>query len=65
MPRGSQVIPNHKIGSGSGNVSVVVNVDASGSSASGDQDGQRLGNMIGIAVRSVLIDESRPGGMLA
>ncbi len=62
LPRGSKVTPNNKLTSG---VNVTVNVDASGSSARGDQDGQRLGNMIGIAVRSVLIDESRPGGMLA
>ena len=48
-----------------GNMSVVVNVDASGSSSSGDADGQNLGNLIGIAVRSVLIEESRPGGILA
>jgi TP901 family phage tail tape measure protein len=44
---------------------IVVNVDASGSNSSGDADGQNLGNLIGIAVRSVLIEESRPGGMLA
>ena len=50
---------------GSNSTSIVVNVDASGSKVSGDNDGKQLGNMIGIAVRSVLIDESRPGGMLA
>ena len=48
-----------------GSTSVVVNVDASGSSTQGDGDGRDLGNLIGIAVRSVLIEESRPGGMLA
>ena len=50
---------------GGGSTSIVVNVDASGSKVSGDNDGKQLGNMIGIAVRAVLIDESRPGGMLA
>tara|TARA_R110000868_G_scaffold192553_3_gene437124 strand:+ start:174 stop:2918 length:2745 start_codon:yes stop_codon:yes gene_type:complete len=52
--------------SGGGSTSIVVNVDASGSSASSDEnEGKRLGDMIGVAVRAVLIDESRPGGMLA
>ena len=50
---------------GSGSTSIVVNVDASESKVSGDNDGKQLGNMIGIAVRSALIEESRPGGMLA
>jgi len=44
---------------------IVVNVDASGSSTQGDGGGRDLGNLIGIAVRSVLIEEKRPGGMLA
>lgn len=65
LPRGSQVIPNNKIGGSGGSVNVSVNVDAKGSSTSGDQDGKVLGSMIGAAVRSVLIEESRPGGMLA
>jgi len=59
------VIDHTKGQSMGGNMSVVVNVDASGSSSSGDADGQNLGNLIGIAVRSVLIEESRPGGILA
>jgi lambda family phage tail tape measure protein len=50
---------------GGGSVSVTVNVDASGSSAQGDGDGKKIGNMIGVAVRSVLLEESRPGGLLA
>tara|TARA_R110000765_G_scaffold70015_3_gene135821 strand:- start:9093 stop:11054 length:1962 start_codon:yes stop_codon:yes gene_type:complete len=65
LPRGSQVIPNNKIGGSGANISVSVNVDAQGASTSGDQDGKVLGSMIGAAVRSVLIEESRPGGMLA
>jgi len=59
------VIDHTKGQSMGGNMSVVVNVDASGSSSSGDAEGQNLGNLIGIAVRSVLIEESRPGGILA
>jgi hypothetical protein len=59
------VIDHTKGQSMGGSTSVVVNVDASGSSTQGDGDGRDLGNLIGIAVRSVLIEESRPGGMLA
>ena len=59
------IIDHTKGQSMGGSTSIVVNVDASGSSVQGDQDGRGLGNMIGVAVRSVLIEESRPGGMLA
>jgi TP901 family phage tail tape measure protein len=59
------VIDHTKGQSMGGSTSVVVNVDASGSSTQGDSDGRDLGNLIGIAVRSVLLEESRPGGMLA
>lgn len=62
----NETIIDHTKGQGMGSSNnIVVNVDASGSSTSGDADGQNLGNLIGIAVRSVLIEESRPGGMLA
>jgi lambda family phage tail tape measure protein len=51
---------------GGGAVSVVVNVDASGSSTQGNnnQAGQ-LGNVIGAAVQAELIKQRRPGGLLA
>lgn len=49
-----------------GAVSVVVNVDASGSSAQGNNEqSNQLGALVGNAVRSVLLQEKRPGGLLA
>ena len=63
----NETIIDHTKGqqSSSSSVNIVVNVDASGSNATGDQDGKQIGDMIGVAVRSVLIDESRPGGLLS
>jgi len=57
------ITPNHALGGGT---SVVVNVDASGSSVEGDEDrGKELGRLISVAVQSELINEKRPGGLLA
>ena len=58
------IIPNNKLGMGDANV--VVNVDASGSKAQGD-DGRanKLGEAIGLAVKQALIKQKRPGGLLA
>jgi len=51
---------------GGGGVNVQVNVDASGSSAQGsNENSKELGRMIGSAVRSVLVQEQMPGGLLA
>lgn len=61
------VVPNRGAGgAGGGNISISVAVDASGSSVAGDA-GQAgaLGKRLAAAVRSVLIDEKRPGGLLA
>jgi tape measure domain-containing protein len=45
---------------------VVVNVDASGTRAQGDnQSASQLGNVIGAAVQAELIKQKRPGGLLA
>ena len=53
-------------GSFGGIGNIVVNVDASGSSAQGDTaQGNRLGQVIGAAVRQELINQKRPGGLLA
>ena len=51
---------------GGGGTSVVVNVDASGSSVEGDEDrGRELGRLISVAVQSELVQQKRPGGLLA
>ena len=61
--RGS-IIPNNALGGGG--TSVVVNVDASGSSVQGDQSqGKQLGVAISAAVQAELVKQQRPGGLLA
>lgn len=53
-------------GGGGGGTSVVVNVDASGSSVQGDAGrGEALGRVISQAVQQELIRQRRPGGLLA
>ena len=57
------ITPNHELG---GSTNVVVNVDASGSSVEGDeQRGRELGRLISVAVQSELLEQKRPGGLLA
>jgi len=57
------VTPNHALG---GSTTVVVNVDASGSSVEGDEQGGReLGRLISVAIQSELIQQKRPGGLLS
>ena len=57
------ITPNHALG---GSTNIVVNVDASGSSVEGDEQGGReLGRMISAAIQSELITQKRPGGLLA
>jgi len=56
------VTPNHALGG----ATVVVNVDASGTSVEGNEaNGEELGRLIGAVVQSELIKEKRPGGLLA
>ena len=58
-----KITPNHELG---GSTNVVVNVDASGSSVEGDeQRGRELGRLISVAVQSELVQQKRPGGLLA
>ena len=57
------ITPNHALG---GSTNVVVNVDASGSSVEGDeQQGRELGRLISAAVQSEIVQQQRPGGLLA
>jgi len=54
------------ISQGGGVGNIVVNVDASGSSVEGDdQGGRELGRLISVAIQSELIEQKRPGGLLA
>ena len=53
------------ISQGGGVGNIVVNVDASGSSVEGDEgQSQEFGELLGSVIRSTIIDEQRPGGLL-
>jgi len=58
---------NGKLGvqSSGGVGNIVVNVDASGTSAEGDaEQSQAFGELLGSVVRTTIIEEQRPGGLL-
>ena len=60
---GGRIVPNSDMGS---STNVVVNVDASGSNVEGDEEeGRELGRLISVAVQSEIIQQQRPGGLLA
>jgi len=62
--RSGTIVPNDQMGGD--NVTVVVNVDAKGTSVQGnDQQGNQLGRVISAAVQQELIRQKRPGGLLA
>ena len=64
LKRGSDGKLGVQSSGGVGNI--VVNVDASGSSVEGDeQRGSALGRLIAEAIQSELIEQRRPGGLLA
>ena len=57
------ITPNHALG---GSTSVVVNVDASGSSVEGDdQSAARLGEAIASAVQAEIVNQKMSGGLLS
>ena len=61
--RAGTIIPNNQLGGGT---SIVVNVDASGSSVEGDeQSANEFGEQIAAAVQAVIINEKRVGGLLS
>jgi hypothetical protein len=63
LQRGERVIPRG--GSAGVSVSVMVNMQTGEVETAGNEDDARqLGNLIGVTVRQVLIDEQRPGGLL-
>lgn len=60
--RTGSVAPNGSFGSNN----IVVNVDATGSNVQGNgNQAKALGSAIGAAVRAELINQQRPGGLLA
>ena len=61
------IIPNNRIGFGGGVTNnIVVNVDASGSNVEGnEQQSRELGLVLATAIQAQLIQEKRPGGLLA
>ena len=60
--RTGSIAPNSSLG---GDMSVVVNVDASGTEVQGNQsNADQLGRLIGQAVQAELIKQKRPGGLL-
>ena len=59
------IIPNNQMGGGVTN-NIVVNVDASGSNVEGnEQQSRELGLVLSTAIQAQLIQEKRPGGLLA
>ena len=57
------ITPNHALG---GSTSIVINVDASGSSVESDEEqANQFGSAIATAIQSELIKQKRPGGLLA
>ena len=64
LKRGSDGRLGVETGGAMGNI--VVNVDATGTQAAGDSNqGKKLGEAIGVAIRQELIKQKRPGGLLA
>lgn len=60
------IIPNNMLGGMGGDVSVVVNVDASGSQVQGNEgQAKALGSAISAAVQAEIVKQKRPGGLLA
>ncbi len=54
------------IANGGGVGNIVVNVDASGTSVEGgQQESRELGRLIAVAVQSEILEQQRPGGLLA
>jgi len=60
--RAGTIVPNNALGG----ANVVVNVDASGTQAQGNQpNAKALGAAIGAAVQAELVKQKRPGGLLS
>ena len=58
------IIPNNQMGSSSTNI--VVNVDASNTEVQGEGgQAEELGSMLAAAVQAEIVNQQRPGGLLA
>lgn len=69
VPRGSgTVVPNHELGGGGGNFSVVNNINVDGGGTGNQEDDRRLSNDIARAIdekiRMQIANQMRPGGLL-
>ena len=59
------IIPNHQMGGG-GSTNIVVNVDATNTEVEGDGgQAEELGSMLAAAVQAEIVNQQRPGGLLA
>ena len=77
MGTGGTVVPNHQLrqavsgnavsggGTTTGDINVTVNQNGQADSSGGPQALRNLGAMLGNSVREILINERRPGGLLA
>ena len=59
------IVPNHQMGGG-GSTNIVVNVDASNTEVEGEGGpAEELGGMLAAAVQAEIVNQQRPGGLLA
>ena len=59
------IVPNNQI-SGGGSTNIVVNVDATNTEVEGDGgQAEELGSMLAAAVQAEIVNQQRPGGLLA
>lgn len=66
LPDGRSIPVTFKNGGQTGGTSVVVNVDAKGTSVQGDNpNAAALGSAISVAVQAEIVKQQRPGGLLA
>ena len=67
VPRSAgTIIPNNKLGGGTTNNYVTVNVEAGGATATGNNvDLNALGQVIGVVVQAQLVKEKQAGGLLS
>jgi len=66
LPDGKSIPVDLGGGAGASTTNVIVNVDAKGTNAQGNEDvARQLGGVISVAVQSEIVRQQRPGGLLA